>query len=928
MPGSIRTRAVRSLVLLALLLPIAQAGVQAQDAPKPLSIAEYARWRSITSTALSEDGRWAAFAYRSHRADDTLYVKSLSDDRQFMVPLAGGAVFSDDGCWVAYLLATPFEEAQKLREGNKPVPRKAGLLDLGNGERREWENAESVGFAKGASHLVVAKSKPADQKDFEGRDLILRNLKEDYEELIGGVSQWAFNKPGTLLAWTVDAADKNGNGLYLMDLRAGLRRALDNAKSVYARLTWEEEGRAIAVLRGDTKKGFEQKENVLIAVVDPVGKKEKRYDFDPAKAAGFPDSTVVSEKRGLVWSDDLSRVFFGIKAQTREVEKVKLDRDLVADVDIWHWQDEQIQAEQKVRATAEKNRTHQAVWLLESGKSVQLTDERMRTIDLTRDGRWGIGADDRDYISDWKRPQADYYRVEVATGARTLILKGQGTVLGLSPDGKHWLYWQEGQVWDYVLEADRKVNLTAGAPVSFVNQEWDYIGEHPPYGVAGWTKDGKSVVLEHRYDLWLQPLDGKAATNLTGGTGQANEMVLRYVRTDPEERFIDLKQPLLLSAYGQWTKKEGFYVLQGGRLRELLYEDGHYGRVTKAVKAERYLFTRETWREYPDLWVSSGLFTDRRRITDANPQQAEFVWGRSILFDYTNKDGVRLQGWLGIPDTWRQGQKLPMLVQFYEKNSQNLHRYPAPGYRSSPNFAGYVSNGYLVMQPDVHFRGGTSHSDMLECVEAAVDKVIELGYADPARIGLHGHSYSGGGATFIATRSKKFAAITAGAAPIDLIFEFNILFAGSGQNNHQYDIHGQGRYGVSPYDDYELYESQSPIYKVQDMDTPLLYLHGAADPTVEYLMGIELYNACRFLGKPIIFLSYPGESHGLRREGNQIDFQTRMRAFFDHYLKGAPAPDWMVNGRAYLVKERELSRYQSTGGSVDRGGPGGPPPGL
>ncbi len=264
-----------------------------------------------------------------------------------------------------------------------------------------------------------------------------------------------------------------------------------------------------------------------------------------------------------------------------------------------------------------------------------------------------------------------------------------------------------------------------------------------------------------------------------------------------------------------------------------------------------------------------------------------------------------------------------MLVNFYEKNSQNLHRYQRPGYRSSPNFAGYVSNGYLVMQPDIHFRGGTSHSDMQECVEAAARKVVEMGYADPDRIGVHGHSYSGGGATFIATRSTMFAAIAAGAAPIDLIFEFNINWPGSGANNHQYDIHGQGRYGVSPYDDYELYESQSPIYGVQDMNTPLLYLHGAADQSVEYLMGIELYNACRYLGKPIIFLSYPGEGHGLGRLGNQIDFQTRMRQFFNHHLKGEAAPDWMINGRTFIEKELERNRYESGGsGGGGRGGRG------
>ena len=98
-----------------------------------------------------------------------------------------------------------------------------------------------------------------------------------------------------------------------------------------------------------------------------------------------------------------------------------------------------------------------------------------------------------------------------------------------------------------------------------------------------------------------------------------------------------------------------------------------------------------------------------------------------------------------------------MLVNFYEKNSQNLHRYNAPSYLtgmgSSPMQA--VSEGYITMLPDVHFHTGSSHSDMLECVEAAMSKVIEMGYVDPKRIGINGHSYGGEGAAFIGTRSTS-----------------------------------------------------------------------------------------------------------------------------------------------------------------------------
>ena len=899
------------------------ANLRAQDTgeKKVLTIEDYARWRSITSTAISDDGSWITFAYSPHRADDTLYVKSLNTDMEYELPRAYSPQFSDDCTWVAYMVTVPFEEARKLRKDKKPVPNTAELMNLETGEKWSWENASSFGFPKGSSHFVVKKVKANRDAEHDGTDMILRNLGEGYEELIGSVGQYSFNKPGTILAYTVDATDKNGNGLYIIKLDTGLRRPLDNGNADFARMTWDEEGSGLAVLKGKEKEGFKQKENVLLTFTGLTGRRTAQVEYDPADDPDFPENMVISQLASLSWSEDLTKVFLGIKEQEEKPEeeekkkKEKEDENLVADVDIFHWQDERIQTVQRAQADRDRNRTHRAVFLINRKRFLQLTDDEMRTIRVTRDGKWGIGENDRAYISDWKERQADYYRVNIETGERTLFLEGHKQALSsrggrggqaspLSPDSKHFLYWQDGHVWDYVLRSGRKVNLTENAPVSFANAEWDYVGERPPYGITGWTEDGKAVILSHRYDLWLQPLNGSEPANLTGDRGEREETRFRYIRTDPEERFIDLKEPMLLSAYGQWTKKSGFFELDNGELKELAFDDCLFGSPRKAKEADVFAYTRETFVDFPNYYISDGTFSSPRQITDANPWQSEYEWGRSILFDYTNNDGVRLQGWLGIPDDYEQGQKLPMLVNFYEKNSQNLHRYPRPVYRSGPNFAGYVSNGYLVMQPDVHFRTGTSHSDMLECVEAAVNKVIEMGYADPGRLGLHGHSYSGGGACFIATRSDMFAAITAGAAPIDLIFEFNILFSGNGQNNHQYDIHGQGRYGVSPYDDYELYESQSPITGVQNMDTPLLYLHGGSDPTVEYLMGIELYNACRFLEKPMIFLSYPGEGHGLRRLGNQIDFQTRMRQFFDHYLKGEPAPDWMINGRTFLEKEK------------------------
>ncbi|MFC1476964.1 alpha/beta hydrolase family protein [candidate division KSB1 bacterium] len=893
----------RTLIITALLLAfVLTGGLSAQK--KALSIDEYLNWRSIGSVTISDNGEWVSFGYTTRERDDTLYVRNLVTEKEFMIPSGSAPQFSDDAQWVAYTLNIPVKEAAKLRKDNKPVPRKAVLLNLENGDKILYDNVSSFAFPKGSKFLVVKKTKSDADAKHRGTDLVLRNLGTGHDNVLGNVASFSFNKPGTYLAYIIDAADTTGNGLFIFDTQTATPRPLDTERKIYEQMTWDEEGTVLAVLKGLKNKGVIERDNTLLAYTGFSAGTLAKIEFKPEDVDNFPDSMVISEKGNISWTTDLTKVFFGIKKQKKEPPKKKPDAKPVADVDIFHWNDERLQTVQQRQAARDRNFTYRAVYDLKNKKFVRLTDDTMRSIAITRNGKWGIGQNDKPYISDWKPRMADYYRVNTSNGERTLMFKAQQRTMGLSPDSKHFLYWKDAQIRDYQIESDKHVTLTEKSPVSFKDMEFDRFGERPPYGVTGWTKDGKAVILTHRYDLYLQPLNGDAATNLTGGEGDRDEIRFRYIRTDPEERFIDLSKPVLLSAYGQWTKKAGFYELTNGSLKQLLYDEKSFGRPNKAKNADKVLFTIQSFVDYPNYYVSDTKFTFPKRFTDANPQQSDYKWGHRILFDYTNNDGVRLQGTLGIPDDYVEGQKLPMLVNFYEKNSQNLHRYPTPRNASSPNFAGFVSNGYLVMQPDVHFRTRTSHTDMLECVEAAVQKVIDMGYVDPEKVCLHGHSYSGGGASFISTRSKMFAAIVAGAAPINLIGEFNILFSGSGQNNQSYDIYGQGRYGTNPYDDYELYRDQSPITHVQTMDTPLIYLHGGDDPTVEYNQGMEFYNALRFLGKPVIFLSYPGEGHGLRRLENQIDFQKRIRQFYDHYVKGTPAPKWMVEGVPFLEKKK------------------------
>ena len=295
-----------------------------------------------------------------------------------------------------------------------------------------------------------------------------------------------------------------------------------------------------------------------------------------------------------------------------------------------------------------------------------------------------------------------------------------------------------------------------------------------------------------------------------------------------------------------------------------------------------------------------------------NPQQADYKWGHRVLFDFKLKDGMRSQGILAIPDDYKQGEKRAMIVTFYEKNSQTMHRYPSPnfvtGMGAIPIEA--VSKGYITMLPDVYYRTGQSHSDQLEAVEEATKKVIEMGYVDPKRIAVHGHSYGGEGAAFIGTRSRLFAAVGVGAGVSDLTSDFAqswgwtyAVTGGSGDNAFSYYMESQGRWGFSPWDKPDVYKFESALTHAPEVTQPILIMHGTADPTVSFTEGLNFYSALRFNKKEAYLLAYPNEGHGLRGLANRKDLTTRYFQFFDHYLMGAPAPKWMTDGVPYLMKD-------------------------
>ena len=374
---------------------------------------------------------------------------------------------------------------------------------------------------------------------------------------------------------------------------------------------------------------------------------------------------------------------------------------------------------------------------------------------------------------------------------------------------------------------------------------------------------------------------------------------------------------MTLRAESEVTRESGFYRVSptsAAAPQRLLWGAKNYRYVARAKDADVLLITSSRFDEFPDLQVTDSTFAAPKKASDGASQLGAFLWGTSELVGFRSADGAALSAALYKPAGFDPAKKYPLLVYIYEKLSQEVHSFVAPRPGTSISISQYVSNGYVVLTPDIVYTIGAPGQSALRCVLPAIQAVVDKGFIDEARIGIQGHSWGGYQIAYMLTQTTRFRAAEAGAPVANMTSAYSGIRWGSGMpRQFQYEK-TQSRIGPALYDDPLTYIANSPVFHIRGVRTPLLILHDDADDAVPWYQGIELFLALRRTGKEAYLMNYNGELHGLRRRPNQMDYSIRMKQFFDHFLKDAPAPEWMTQGVPFIEREEEKERFQKAAG--------------
>ncbi|RLD67566.1 MAG: S9 family peptidase [Bacteroidetes bacterium] len=938
-------------IALSFVLMIFSFPANAQDSividKKVLTHDVYPHWKNISKQQISANGKWVCYEINPQKGDGYLYLYNIETKKLDSIARGARAEIAPSSDYMAFVIVPQYDTLRKMKLDKVPkkkLPKDSlgiwifssdSMIKIAKvkGFKMARENSAWMAYTmadpkkkpkkteKKKGFLFFKKKnkeKPKKAIKQKGDYIIVFNPIDNKRIEFENVSELNFNHFGSSIALITNikkdsTTEVNIQILHTQDL------SIDTILN--------REGRADKISL-DRKGG-----QVTFLFAADTAKKNKVYELyywvmGDTSAQLIADTTTKGMTQG--WSPSInsspyfsrnaSRIYFGNALKPEQEPKDTLLAKEKYQVDIWNYQDPLLQSQQKIMRDRELKRTYEAVYLIGEKRMQQLADTNMASvrISLQGNGTFGIGYDNQKYQREqsWDGRYNDVYIVNVFDGSRELVLEHHMGYAGLSTDGHYLLYYKNtDSVWyAYDHKARQHRALTKELNVNFYNERHDTPQLPRAYGAAGWFSDDKYVIIRDRYDLWkIDPSMSKAPENLTKSYGREHKIRFTPITLDPDHWYFNDENPHMLMAFNEETKQSGYYQIdlnEGSGPAEMVMTDHRYYYPLKAKKANQLIWRRSSFHDYYNVFTSTTDIQNIEQISDANPQQKDYLWGNVELVKWTAFDGEKLEGLLYKPENFDSTVSYPVIVYFYERYSDDIHNHyiPKPSH-SVINFTEYVSNGYIVFIPDITYKTGHPAKSAYNAIVSGTEYLKTFPWVDAKHMGIQGQSWGGYQVAMLVTQTDIYACAESGAPVTNMFSAYGGIRWGSGMSRaFQYEK-GQSRMGVSPWESPELYIENSPIFHAAKVNTPLLIMHNDMDGAVPWWQGIEYFTDLRRLGKQVWMLTYNGDDHNLRKWPNRVDLSIRMMQFFDHYLKEKPMPIWMSKGIP-ATKKGKMDGYE------------------
>ena len=877
----------------------------AQNASKSLTIDDLVTWQRITDREISDNGKWVACKMEPWEGDATVYLYAAQGQETATFSPADKFAFSASS---GYLVVTQtpgkstVDSLKVLKTKEDKMPMNTLVIYSVAGKKETIDSLKTFKLADEADWIAY-------QRGRKDSTLYVRSLDGSKTFQFPTVTDFQFAKKSGMLYYT--SAAEGEAGIFTLNPEKGSPALIKEGKGVFKQTTFDEKGERLAFLYCADKDSSYKALSLWLSEHNAPAK-----EIATRGNRAFPAEWVINENGMLQFSKSASRLFFGTSPEPRQKDTTQLAENR-PNVQVWSW-DEPVQyTVQNYNKEKDLKKSYQAVYNLGNGSIFQLANEELPNIQLGNEGDAPLAllSTSRPYSlsSMWEaRTRSDYYTVSLDNGERKQIAQADYGRFRLSPQGKYaYWYGETDSCWYTIALAEgKRYRLTT--PESF--PAWDEENDVPDYpyahGAAGWTANDQNLLIYDRYDIWkFDPTAATPPINLTVN-GRKEKLSYRLEQLDKEARFIDLGKLQLLKGFNEATKGYGFYnarLSAPAAPKTLLAGNYMLRSINKAKNTDDGIYTMETFQQYPDIHYSTLAFKKSVQLTHGDKQQEGFIWGTAELVSWISLDGRPLEGVVYKPANFDPNKKYPMMVNFYERNSETLYNYRMPEpHRSTIDYHLYNSNEYVIFNPDIRYVDGYPGESCYNCLMPGITMMIAKGYIDEKGIGAQGHSWGGYQVAYLATRTNLFSAIESGAPVVNMFSAYGGIRWGSGMaRSFQYE-HTQSRLGATPWSSPLRYLENSPLFTMDKVQTPILIMHNDADGHVPWYQGIEYFVAMKRLGKPCWLLNYTGEPHWPMHMANRIDFQRRMFQFFNHYLKNDKMPKWMSEGVPAVEQPFEL----------------------